>query len=70
MSTKEKRYVRSTNGICDVELSQIFKVKYFMAVEQNVARSCQLFLFLCRCLFRSVWCHCYSFLHFEGDSTL
>ena len=54
MSTKEKGYVKSTNGICYVESSQSLKVKYFMAVEQNVARSCKLFVFLCRCLFRSV----------------
>ena len=40
MSTKEKGYVKSTNVICYVESSQSLKVKYFMAVEQNVARSC------------------------------
>ena len=53
MSTKEKRYVRSTNGICYVKFSQSLNMKYFMGVEQNVARSCDLFVFLCRCLFRS-----------------
>ena len=45
MSTKEKRYVRSTNGICYVKFSQSLNMKYFMGVEQNVARSCDLFVF-------------------------
>ena len=39
MSTKEKGYVRSTNGTCYVEFGQSLKVKYFMTVEQRVARS-------------------------------
>ena len=32
MSTKEKGYVGSINGICYGELRQGLKVKYFMAV--------------------------------------
>ena len=32
MSTKEKGYVGSINGICYGELSPGLKVKYFMAV--------------------------------------
>ena len=54
MLTKEKGYVRSTNGTCYLEFGQCLKVKYFMAVEQKVARSFELFVFLFRCFFQSI----------------
>ena len=58
MSTKEKRYVRSTNGICYVKFSQSLNMKYFMGVEQNVARSCDLFVFLFVVVcFEALWYH-------------
>ena len=50
MSTK-KGYVSTTNGICYLEFSQSLKIKYSMVVEQNVARSCELFVLLCRFLY-------------------
>ena len=40
MST-EDGYVRRINCTCYKELSQSLKVKYFMAVDENVARSCK-----------------------------
>ena len=45
MSTKKNGYVRSINCTCYKELSQSLKIKYFMAVDENVARSCELFPF-------------------------
>ena len=51
MSTEKEWYVGRTNYICYKELSQSLKVKYFMAVEQKVTRSCELFQFLSRCFF-------------------
>ena len=54
MSTIEEGYVRSVNGICCVEFSQSLKIKYFMNVEQNVAKSFELFVFPSRGFFRSV----------------
>ena len=49
MSTQGDGYVRSTNGICLLKSSQILKVKYLMTIEQNIARSFELFVFLSRC---------------------
>ena len=37
MSTKKNGYVRRINRICYKELSQSLKIKYFMAVDENVA---------------------------------
>ena len=45
MSTKKNGYVRRINCTCYKELSQSLKIKYFMAVDENVARSCELFPF-------------------------
>ena len=50
MSTKKDGYVRRINFTCYKELSQSLKVIYFMAVDENVARSCKLFPFLSRLL--------------------
>ena len=54
MSTLEEGYVTSINCICYKELSQSLEVNYIMTVEQNVARSFELFPFLSRCFSRSV----------------
>ena len=45
MSTKKNGYVRRINCTCYKELSQSLKIKYFMAVDENVARSCEPFPF-------------------------
>ena len=37
MSTTKKGYVRRINFTCYKELTQSLKVKYFMAVDQNVS---------------------------------
>ena len=37
MATKKNGYVRRINCICYKELSQSLKIKYFMAVDENVA---------------------------------
>ena len=54
MSTKKERYARSINRLSYKELSQSLKVKYFIAFEENVARSCKLFPFFSRCFFGRV----------------
>ena len=46
MSTKKERYVRRINCTCYEELTKSLKVKFFMAVDENVARKCELFPFL------------------------
>ena len=37
MSTKKAGYVRRINCTCYKELTKSFNVKYFMAVDQNLA---------------------------------
>ena len=54
MSTKEVRYVRGINFKSYKELGQSLKVKYFVAFEQNVERSCKLFPILSYCFFGRV----------------
>ena len=57
MSTKKDGYVRRINCTCYRELSQSLKIKYFMAVDENVARSCELFPFLSRFTVEALQCH-------------
>ena len=53
ISTKKERYVRRINCLSYKELIQSLKVKYFLAFEQNVARSCELCPFFLVFLWKS-----------------
>ena len=57
MSTKKAGYVRRINCTCYKELTKSFNVKYFMAVDQNLALSCDLFPFLSRFTMETLSCH-------------
>ena len=54
MSTQEVRYVRGINCKSYKELGRSLKVKYFIAFELNVERSCKFFVFLSCCFFGRV----------------
>ena len=46
MPRKKEGYVRRINCTCYKELTQSVKVKYYLAVDRNVGRRCELFPFL------------------------
>ena len=57
MSTKKDGYVRRINCTCYTELTQSLIVKYFMAVDRNVARRCELLPFLSCFSVEELSCH-------------